>query len=148
MKKVLFMVAAVLSLCVGLPVQAQNQSQIELIHQFASQEGGSIDLFGPISKYVQAGDCDKLSAWFADNLELDILGAQNNCTRNQARLIMKDFFNVFTPKQFTIIHKSGKAPIKYAVGTLDAGGEKFRMILYVKMNESNGCIQQLKVERE
>ena len=34
---------------------------------------------------------EKLSAWFADNLELNIMGAINNCTRNQARLIIKNF---------------------------------------------------------
>ena len=38
--------------------------------------------------------------------------------------------------------------MKYAVGTLDAGGEKFRIILYVKTNESRGYIQHLKVERD
>ncbi len=108
----------------------------------------SPDVFSPICKYIQTGDSDKLSAWFADNLELDILGAVNNSTRNQARRIMKNFFNNYTPKQFNLIHKSGKAPMKYAVGTLDAGGEQFRIILYVKTNEGRSYIQHLKVERE
>lgn len=108
----------------------------------------SPDVFSPICKYIQTGDSDRLSAWFADNLELDILGAVNNSTRNQARRIMKNFFNNYTPKQFNLIHKSGKSPMKYAVGTLDAGGEKFRIILYVKTNEGRSYIQHLKVERE
>ena len=68
-----------------------------------AQEGNQ-DVFTPIGKYLQAGDCEKLSAWFADNLELDMLGAVNNCTRNQAKLIMKNFFTSYTPKKFTIIH--------------------------------------------
>lgn len=106
------------------------------------------DVFTPISKYIQNGDCEKLSAWFADNLELDILGAVNNCTRNQAKLIMNDFFGKYTPKKFSVIHKSGKAPMKYAVGTLNAGGEKFRIILYVKTSDGISSIQQLKVERD
>ena len=108
----------------------------------------SPDVFSPICKYIQTGDSDRLSAWFADNLELDILGAVNNSTRNQARRIMKNFFNNYTPKQFNLIHKSGKSPMKYAVGTLNAGGEKFRIILYVKTNEGRSYIQHLKVERE
>lgn len=106
------------------------------------------DVFTPIAKYINAGDYSKLSAWFADNVELDILGGINNCTRNQAKLIMKDFFNSHTPKKFTVIHKSGKAPMKYAVGKLDAGGENFRIILYVKSTETENCIEQLKVERD
>ena len=113
----------------------------------AAQENGQ-DVFTPIGKYLQAGDCDKLSAWFADNLELDMMGAVNNCTRNQAKLIMKNFFTSYTPKKFTIIHKSGKAPMIYAVGSLSAGGERFRVILYVKTSGDKSYIEQLKVERE
>ena len=113
-----------------------------------SSQDGSQDVFTPISKYLQSGDYDKLSAWFADNLELDMLGAVNNCTRNQAKLIMKNFFSQYTPKKFTILHKSGKAPMKYAVGSLNAGGERFRVILYVKTTDTSSHIEQLKVERE
>ncbi|MDD2594369.1 MAG: DUF4783 domain-containing protein [Bacteroidales bacterium] len=114
----------------------------------ASAQQNDQDAFTPIGKYIQSGDYEKLSAWFADNLELDILGAINNCTRNQAKLIMKNFFTNYTPKKFTIIHKSGKAPMKYAVGSLSAGGEKFRIILFVKTTDNITSVQQLKIERE
>ncbi|MCR5710003.1 MAG: DUF4783 domain-containing protein [Bacteroidales bacterium] len=113
-----------------------------------SEQDSGQDVFTPIGKYIQSGDYDKLSAWFADNLELDMLGAVNNCTRNQAKLIMKNFFAKYTPKKFSVIHKSGKAPMKYAVGSLSAGGERFRVILYVKSTGTQSHIEQLKVERE
>ena len=70
------------------------------------------DVFVPIGKYIQLGDSESLSAWFASNLELDILGNTNECSKVQATLIMKDFFVNYTPKSFKIIHKSGKAPMK------------------------------------
>lgn len=131
--KRLFLVISLLGFFTTTSLSAQDSNQ---------------DVFTPISKYIQSGDCDKLSAWFADNLELDILGAINNCTRNQAKLIMKNFFTNYTPKKFTVIHKSGKAPMKYAVGSLSAGGEKFRVILFVKTNDNVNSIQQLKIESE
>ena len=106
------------------------------------------DTFAPICKYMEQGECDRLSAWFADNLELDILGAVNNCSRNQARLIMRNFFSNYTPKHLEIIHRSGKAPMKYAVGTLDAGGEKFQIIFYVKADGDKSYIEQLKISRQ
>ena len=133
MKKVYWLAALLLTLLSVGPSSAQDKGQ---------------DVFTPIGKYLQAGDYEKLSAWFADNLELDMLGAVNNCTRNQAKLIMKDFFANHTPKKFTIIHKSGKAPMKYAVGSLSAGGERFRIILYVKTSDDKSYIEQLKVEVE
>ncbi|MBO4536708.1 MAG: DUF4783 domain-containing protein [Bacteroidales bacterium] len=133
MKKVLWFAAVCFLLLTAGPSSAQDNGQ---------------DVFTPIGKYIQGGDYEKLSAWFADNLELDMLGAVNNCTRNQARLIMKNFFSKYTPKKFSIIHKSGKAPMKYAVGSLSAGGERFRVILYVKTTDTDSHIEQLKVERE
>ena len=115
---------------------------------FARAQDGAQDVFTPIGKYIQSGDYDKLSAWFADNLELDLLGSVSTCSRNQARRIMKDFFADYTPKSFEIVHKSGKAPMRYAIGVLHAGGETFQVTLYVRTGEGKSDIQQLKIERQ
>jgi len=106
------------------------------------------DVFVPIGKYIQAGNAEKLSAWFAGNLELDILGSVSACSKVQATQIMKDFFINYTPKSFSIVHKSGKAPLTYAIGSLNAGGEKFRITLFVMTQEKGNQIQQLRIERE
>ncbi len=106
------------------------------------------DVFVPIGKYIQMGDSEKLSAWFANNLELDILGSVSACSKVQATQIMKDFFVNHTPKTFSIVHKSGKAPLTYAIGSLSAGGEKFRVTLFVMTQEKGNQIQQLRIERE
>ena len=106
------------------------------------------DVFVPIGKYIQLGDAESLSAWFASNLELDILGNTNECSKVQATQIMKDFFVNYTPKSFSIVHKSGKAPLTYAIGSLSAGGEKFRVTLFVMTQEKGNQIQQLRIERE
>lgn len=94
------------------------------------------------------GNSDKLSAWFANNLELDILGSVSACSKVQATQIMKDFFVKYTPKAFSIVHKSGKAPLTYAIGNLNAGGEKFRVTLFVMTQDKGNQIQQLRIERE
>ncbi len=114
----------------------------------ASAQNKSQDVFVPIGKYIQNGDAESLSVWFAGNLELDILGNVNDCSKVQATQIMKDFFVNYTPKSFAIIHKSGKAPMKYAIGNLNAGGETFRVTLFVKTHTNGNQIQQLRIERE
>ena len=129
-------------LLAAVPATAQNTVPVSL------SQGAAQDVFTPISKYFQAGDYNRLSAWFADNLELDLLGSNSNCSRNQARRIMKDFFADYTPKSFEIVHKSGKAPMRYAIGVLHAGGETFQVTLYVRTGEGKSDIQQLKIERQ
>ena len=118
----------------GVPALAQDNGQ---------------DVFVPISKYLENGQYESLSAWFADNLELDVAGTVNNCSKNQAKLIMKSFFNEYTPKKFTIVHRSAKSSMKYAIGTLLAGGEKFRVTIYVRTADSGkNYILQLRIEQE
>lgn len=106
------------------------------------------DVFAPISKYIQNGDSERLSAWFAPNLEIDIMGNSSVCSKQQAKQIIRDFFNEFSPKSFDIVHKSGKAPMNYAIGNLSAGGNKFRVTLFVKTQKEGNFIQQMRIERE
>lgn len=110
--------------------------------------GQESDVFVPIGKYLRLGDHESLSVWFANSLELNILGKINNCSKVQATQIIKDFFTTHKPTGFTIIHKSGKAPMKYAIGRLNAGGESFRVTLFVKIQPDGNQIQQLMIERD
>jgi hypothetical protein len=106
------------------------------------------DVFVPIAKYIQNGDAERLSVWFAPSLELDILGSTNVCSRQQAKQIVKEFFSEYSPKSFVISYRSGKAPMLYAIGNLSAGGNKFRVTLFVKTQSDGNFIQQMRVEKE
>ena len=111
----------------------------------AQSQGG--DVFIPIAKYIQKGDADKLSAWFAKNLEIDIFGNSTECSQTQATQIMKNFFSQYTPKSFVIIHKSGNPPMKYAIGTLKTGSENLRVTLLVRTNPYTPQILRIRIER-
>ena len=120
-------------MCLGLEVAAQN---------------GSYDVFVPISKYINDGNSEKLSAWFADNLEITILSTSNNSSRNQAKQIIKSFFNTHTPRSFDITHRAGRSNMKYALGALNAGGEMFIVTIFVSSSGGGAySIQQLKIDR-
>ncbi|MCM1176782.1 MAG: DUF4783 domain-containing protein [Bacteroidales bacterium] len=110
-------------------------------------QDGAYDVFVPISKYMKEGDAEKLSAWFADNLEITILSGTNDSSRNQAKQIMKSFFASYTPRSFEITHKAGRSNMKYALGSLNAGGEMFVVTIFVSCKESMYKIQQIKIDR-
>ena len=112
----------------------------------SAQEKG-YDVFNPISKYLAKGDADSLSAWFSDNLEITIFSNSNDSSRNQARQIIKSFFKSYTPRSFEISHKAGRSNMKYALGTLNAGGEMFLVTIFVNYKDDSYKIQQLKIER-
>ena len=113
----------------------------------ASAQDTGYDVFNPISKYMAMGDAEKLSAWFSDNLEVTIFSDSNDSSRNQARQIVKSFFRSYTPRSFEITHKAGRSNMKYALGTLNAGGEMFMVTIFVGYDDSAYKIQHLKIER-
>ena len=113
----------------------------------ASAQDTGYDVFNPIAKYIASGDADKLSAWFADNLEVTIFSVSNDSSRNQARQIIRSFFKSYTPRSFEISHKAGRSNMKYALGTLNAGGEMFLVTIFVSLMEDTYKIQQIKIER-
>ena len=107
----------------------------------------SYDVFIPIAKYIRLGDAEKLSAWFADNLEVSIMSNSSDCSRDQARQIIKSFFNSYTPRSFNISHTAGRDNMKYAIGTLNTGGDIFEVTIFVCYKQSSYRIQQLKIEK-
>jgi hypothetical protein len=113
----------------------------------ASALGDGYDVFNPIVKYFGQGEVDKLSAWFADNLELSILSSNNDCSKNQAKQILKTFFSNHNPRSLEIIHTASKANSKYALGELNAGGEVFRVTLFVSNCNGEYKIQQIKIDQ-
>ena len=111
----------------------------------AQTEGNEV--FVPISKYLTQGDSEKLSAWFDDSLEISIISSLNNSSKSQARQILKAFFDSHTPRSFDISHIAGRSNMKYALGTLTAGGENFNVTIFISCKNGEYKIQQLKIER-
>lgn len=110
-------------------------------------QGSGYDVFVPISKYIGKGDAESLSAWFSDNLEVTIFSNSNDSSRSQATQIIKSFFRSYTPRSFELTHKAGRSNMKYALGTLNAGGENFLVTIFVGYYESGYRIQHIKIER-
>lgn len=131
MKKILVSLAILATALLGISASAQTTG----------------DVFSPIAKYIEKGDAESLSAWFADNLEISIFSRTSDTSRNQAKQIVKSFFKTYTPRAFTISHKAGRLNMKYALGILTAGGEMFQVTIFVGLKDTEYKIQQMKIER-
>lgn len=118
-----------------------------LIPTGSKAQDNAYDVFTPIAKYMALGDADRLSAWFSDNLEITIFSTSNDSSRSQALQIMKSFFKSYTPRSFDISHRAGRSNMKYALGTLNAGGEMFLVTIFVNFKDDGYKIQQIKIER-
>ncbi|HIR34217.1 MAG TPA: DUF4783 domain-containing protein [Candidatus Coprenecus merdigallinarum] len=133
----------ILGLLSFLPMRAMSQNVVK-----AGVEKDESSVFVPIAKYLQRGDAECLAAWFADNLQVNVMGTVSNCSRSQARQIIRNFFTNYTPRNFDIVYKSGTYPMEYAVGNLDSGGNIFTVTILVKTNDAGNYIEQLKIEKQ
>ena len=113
----------------------------------SAQNSGEYDVFIPIAKYIRLGDAEKLSAWFAGNLEIAVFSDVNDVSRNQAKQIMKNFLDTYSPRSFTIDHTAGQGNMKSALGSLNAGGGVYRVTIFVSRKDRSYYIQQLKIEK-
>lgn len=111
-----------------------------------AQDNG-FDVFVPIAKYITQGNAEALSAWFSDNLDISVLSPESSYSRNQSEKILDTFFKSNTPRSFEITHTAGSSNMKYALGTLDAGGENYFVTIFVSFKGDTYSIQQLKIER-
>jgi len=113
----------------------------------AFAQGSDYDVFIPIAKYFSQGNADAISAWFAGSLDMSVLGRGGNSSKSQAKQILKSFFDSYTPRSFNITYTAGRANMKYALGSLNAGGENFRVTIFVSSKGDAYTIQQVKIER-
>ena len=113
----------------------------------ARAQGGSYDVFVPISKYISQGNAEALSVWFSENLDITVLSKGGNSSRVQARQMVGSFFNSHTPRSFEVTYTAGRANMKYALGNLSAGGENYLVTIFVYCSDGKNEIQQFKIER-
>ena len=113
-----------------------------------SAQPAGYDVFIPICKYMAQGNADNLSAWFDDNLEIAVTTRSSSASKAQARQIVKAFFEEHRPRSFEVNHTAGRDNMKYALGTLNAGGETYSVTIFVSNKGKTYKIQQLKIEQQ
>lgn len=148
MKKIfhILLSAALLCFCVGAQAQSQLMSSTKSFMQ-APEDGFSV--FSSITKYLAAGDAASLSTWFADNLDVTVISSSRNCSKKQAREILRSFFQTNTPRSFQVTHKASESNKKYMIGLLNAGGELFQVTIYATSFAGEPYkIQQLNISRQ
>ena len=149
MKHLYLALAALAAIVMPHPASAQNyivKNAFQSTPRISTSTDGD-DVFVPVGKYLAAGNYDALSAWFADNLEISVLSKESDASRAQARQIVKTFFDAYTPRSFDIDHTATRANMKYALGTLKAGGETFKVTIFMSCKDGGYRIKQLKIER-
>ncbi len=107
-----------------------------------------IEIPNEIILSLKKGNSKMLSEYFNDNVELVVLDNDNVYSKAQAKQIVKNFFDSFTPESFTIIHQGGKEGSKYVIGNLKTNNGNFRIYFLLKKENGKDYIHQLRIEKK
>jgi hypothetical protein len=131
MKSLNIITAALLSLST-LSVRAQDQAKIP--------EG--------IAIAIKAGNAAELSKYMNSTIELLLLDKEDFYKKPVAETILKDFFNEYQTKDFTIRHQGAKNDAQYAIGNLKTEKGDFRVYFLLKKVDQELLIHQIRIESD
>ena len=106
------------------------------------------DIPDGIINAIKSGNASNLAKYFIVNVELTINETEEIYSKEQAELILKDFFLKNPVNSFVVLHKGGKEGSRYAIGNLSTVNGTFRLTILVKLKESQPYIHQLRIEKE
>jgi len=109
----------------------------------------TIDVIDDIASAIRTGNPKNISKYFIENVDLKVIEQEDVYSKQQAEMILKDFFTKHPVKNYTVGHKSlSKNGSQYVVGTLETTNGKFRTYFLLKTTGSETLIQQFRIETE
>jgi hypothetical protein len=106
-----------------------------------------LDVIDNIASAIRSGNPKNISVYFIDNIDLKVINQEDVYSKQQAEMILKDFFSKHTVKSYNVAHKSEpKNGSQYVIGTLETTNGKFRIYFLIKTTGSETLIQQFRIE--
>ncbi len=108
-----------------------------------------VDVIDDIASAIKSGNPKNISKYFIDHIDLKIVDKEDVYSKQQAEMILKDFFDKHSVKSYIVAHKSeAKNGSQYVIGTLETTKGKFRTYFLIKTTGDKMLIQQFKIENE
>ena len=100
-----------------------------------------------VNAALSAGSSAMLATYFETTVSITILDNENTYSKQQAEVIIRDFFTKHAVKSFSAIHE-GASPegSKFAVGKLVTNNGTFRTFVLVKQKGTAFVIQEIRFE--
>ena len=109
----------------------------------------TVDVIDDIAGAIRTGNPKSISSYFIENVDLKVIDQEDVYSKQQAEMILKNFFTKHPVKTFSIAHKSvEKNGSQYIIGTLETANGKFRTYFLIKTTGGKTLIQQFKIENE
>lgn len=93
------------------------------------------------------GNATAVSAFLEQNVDITFPDKTNTYSRNQARLVLEDFFAKIRVKDFYVLRMHSQASPTVCIGRLSTAKGNYRTTLICKRINSQTLLQELRFER-
>jgi Domain of unknown function (DUF4783) len=109
----------------------------------------SFTLFLSIDEVVTGlknGDAAQIARYFDNTVEITMPDKSNNYSKNQAEIVLRDFFTTNGVKSFDVMHKGENGGSQYCIGTLVTKNGSFRTTVFMKQKNDKQLLQEIRFE--
>lgn len=108
---------------------------------FEVEEGLSID---SVISAIDTNSSSELARFFESSISLNVNGQQGSYSKNQAEIVIRDFFKKNPSKGFSIVYSSETNPsLSSFIGDYLSGQGTFKVFIKVSQQDSNLKIYSL-----
>ncbi len=95
---------------------------------------------------MKNGDAAQIAKYFDNTVEITMPDKSNSYSKNQAEIVLRDFFSTNGVKSFDVIHKGENAGSQYCIGTLVTKNGSFRTTVFMKQKSDKQLLQEIRFE--
>ncbi len=97
---------------------------------------------------LRKGNASQLSKYFDARVDIELPDKSDNFSRNQAEMILRDFFASNRVKNFVVKHQGKSNGSQFCVGLLQTQNGNFRTTLHMKQKGGQEVVQEITFKPE
>ena len=95
---------------------------------------------------LKSGNASQIARYFDNTVEIALPEKTNSYSKSQAEIILKDFFNNNSVKNFKVLHKGDNAGSQFCIGTLITKTSAYRTTILMKQKGDRQVLQEIRFE--
>ncbi len=95
---------------------------------------------------MKSGNASQLSKYFDARVDISLPGKNDNYSKSQAEMILKDFFSTNEVKSFQVKHKGEQSGSQFCIGVLLTRNGSYRTKFFMKQKGDTQVVQELVFE--
>lgn len=108
----------------------------------------SVNSFDQVVGALRSGDAEELAKHFDSRVDITLPDLNDNFSKKQAEMILKDFFEKNEVRNFTVKHKGENNGSRFCIGVLQTRSRSFRTKIFMKTKGQQEVIQEIAFQQE